>query len=338
MLANQVRWIRALAQRPDVEEVRVLTPRHGRAELPANVSVYAFGGPPPLQVARASLRFYARLLTMGRGLDWALVAQGGHYPALLLPWKLLTRRPLYQWKAMPHVSRRMRFYARYCDDLIFTATAGSFPLASDKVRVIGHGIDTELFSPPAAPDSPSGDIVVVTRVAEVKRLDQMIRAVAEVGRRCSSTPNLDIVGACDTRSQAHRRHLLRLIEDLDLGGKVRLLGGIDHDQLPNLLAHYRVSLNFAETAFDKAAGEAMASGLPVLTCNPRVSEVIPEALHDRLVVAPDDVAAQAAAIHQALTWGDATRRQIGLQLRQAIVDNHSLDALFTKILDATTSR
>jgi len=313
----------------------VLTPRRGRADLPPGVTVHPFGSRPPLQVARASARFYARLARVVRGVDLAFVAQGGHYPALLLPWKLVSRRPVYQWKAMPHISARMRFYARYCDDLVFTATPGSFPLAGDSVRVVGHGIDTELFAAPhpGAP-APGRDLVTVTRIAPVKRLEEMIRAVAEVRRRFGRAPGLDIVGACDARSQDHRRHLLQVIDALDLGASVRLVGAVEQARLPALLADYRATLNFAETAFDKAAGEAMASGLPVLTTNPRVAEVVPAELHPELVLAAGDPVAQAEAIHQALSWGEATRTSIGERLRQAVVDHHSLDALFAKILAA----
>lgn len=330
VLANQVRWIRALAERPEVCEVRVLATTVGPARLPNAVTVRAFGSHPPLRRLRASLRFYGCLARAASGADLALVVQGGHYPALLLPWKLVARRPLYQWKAMPHISARMRFYARYCDDLVFTATPGSFPMELEKVRVVGHGIDTDLFT--IRPAVPSRDLVTVTRIAAVKRLDQMIRAVGELHRRFGRSVTLDIIGPCDRRSREHRSDLERLISHLGLSGAVRLMDSVDHARLPELLTRYRATLNFAETAFDKAAGEAMASGLPVVTSNARVAEVLPPELHPELVVGQDDLLGQADAIRRVLTWGPARRKAVGEDLRRVVVDHHSLDALFGKIL------
>lgn len=328
-LANQVRWIRTLAARDDVEHVTVLTPRQGRASLPANVTVRSFGAEPPLRFLRVVGRFN---LAMARGpaADLYFVSQGGPYPVLLLPWKLATGRPLYQWKAMPHISGRMRFYARFCDDLIFTATPGSFPLASDKVRVVGHGIDTDLFRPTTG--TPPRDLVYVTRITPVKRLDHAVRVVDECRRRFGRQYTLDIVGPCDSRSRDHERYLSELVRDLDLTENVRFLGSVSQAALPELLGRYRAAVNFAETAFDKSAGEAMASGLPVITSNARVTEVLPVDLRPVLSVAKDDVAAAAGTVHQVLAWDDERRAEVGSRLSRVIVEGHGLGALFDKIL------
>lgn len=329
-LANQVRWIRSLAANTKVDTVRVLTPKHGPAQFPPNVNVLVFGARPPFRFVRASLRFYRQLLKARRGADFAFVSQGGPYPALLLPWKVMSRRPIYQWKAMPHVSARMRFYARWCDDLIFTATPGSFPMQLDKVRVIGHGIDTDLFRPGSL--ERTRDLIVVTRIAPIKGLHQVVRALAECRRRFGVAPTLDIVGPCDSKSESYRRSLIQLVADLGLQGSIGLLGSIDQHKLPELIGRYRATVNFSETAFDKAAGEAMASGLPIVTSNPRVAEILPPELHPLLVVPADNVAAQAAAIHDVLEWDEAERARVGTRLRGVIVNEHGLDALFDKVL------
>jgi glycosyltransferase involved in cell wall biosynthesis len=283
-----------------------------------------------LQVLRASVRFYLRLLGPARGSDVAFVCQGGQYPALLLPWKLLLRRPVVQWKAMPHISARMRFYARYCDDLVFTATPGSFPMELDTVRVVGHGIDTDLFRP--VEGAPARDLVVVTRIAPVKQLDVAIRAVARHRDRTGRAVTLDIVGPCDSKSEAHRDELVGLIDELGLGDTVRLVGSVEQADLPELLAGYRAALNLSTTAFDKAAGEAMAAGLALISSNPRVAEALPADLRADLVVPDADVDALAAAIERVLSWTDEQRRALGRRLRELVVAEHGLHALFDKIV------
>lgn len=330
-LAHQVRWIRALSGHERVARVRVLTPGRGPASLPPNVSVHVFGATGRWALARTLIGFQCAMATAGRGASLYFVSQGGPYPALLLPWKVLSGRPVFQWKAMPQISPRMRFYARVCDDLVFTATPGSFPLVSEKVVVVGHGIDTALFCP--RPDeTPTRDLVAVTRVAPIKGLDQAVRAVAECRRRLGRAPTLDIVGPCDSKSQDHLRELYRLVAELALEREVRILGAVDQAELPAMLSDYRAALNFSDTAFDKAAGEAMACGLPLVTTNPRVVEVLPEDLRARLVAPAGDVSAQAGAIQGVLSASDVERRAIGGRLREVVVREHGLDALFGKII------
>ncbi|MGH3850623.1 MAG: glycosyltransferase family 4 protein, partial [Pseudonocardiaceae bacterium] len=268
-----------------------------------------------------------------RDVDFFFVAQGGPYPALLLPLKLALRRPLYQWKAQPHVSARMKFYARRCDDLIFTATPGSFPaeVKPGKVLAVGHGIDTDLFRPSAQNGlAPKRDLVAIGRVSPIKRLDVVIRALAACRQRVGVAPTLDVIGP----STDLRYDLEQLAHHLALDQSVRFLGSIDHAHVPPLLNQYRAMVNFSDTAFDKAAGEAMACGLPVVTTNPCTSEMLPSQLTAELSAAHDDPADQARALTAVLGWSDQTREANGRRLRDTIVANHGLDSLFDKILAA----
>ncbi|MGH9022868.1 MAG: glycosyltransferase family 4 protein [Acidimicrobiia bacterium] len=333
-VATQVRWIRSLASKPAVSHVHVLTARRGRADLPPNVTVAVFGarGWP-----RTILRFVAQAARLRRGdVDLFFVAQGGPYPALLLPFKLAFRRPLYQWKAQPHVSARMRFYARYCDDIVFTATPGSFPSDVGRVVVVGHGIDIDLFQPDQVESAePKRDLVFVGRIAPIKRLEAVIRALAGVRDSRGRTPSFDIVGPCAPRDEPYRQSLVDLSASLGLDGSVRFLGSVGHDDAARLLRNYWAAVNFSETAFDKAAGEAMATGLPVITTNSRAAEMLPRDLQRQLAASPEDPAELVRLIHVVLSCNVFVRADVGRRLRENIVAHHSLDALFDKILAAS---
>ncbi len=329
VLAAQVRWIEALAEDPRVEHVHVLTPRSGVCKLPANVTIRTFGGSDKHLVLRIA-SFYRELLKIREPVSFFLVSQGGPYPALLLPWKLTRGRSIYHWKAMPHVSWRMRFYANYCDDLIFTATPSSFPVHMKKVRVVGHGIDTELFQ--AGNLETSRDLVATGRISSVKRYHQAIRALAACRDRFGMTYGLDVIGPCDSRSQDYRQKLLGLIDELGLNGAVRLRGSVKYHELPHLMEKYRAALNLSDTAFDKSSGEAMAMGIPVITSNPSTLEVLPPDVRSVLAVPREETAAQAQTIHEVLSWNLDRRSDVGKRLRKIIVDEHGLGALFGKIL------
>lgn len=329
-VATQVRWIRELAARPQVEHLHVLARSRGPAVLPSNVSMQTFGRE---DWPRTIVHFLQRALAVrSREVDLFFVAQGGPYPALLLPIKLARGKAVYQWKAHAHVSSRMRFYARVCDDLVFTPTLSSLPLDLPNIRVVGHGIDTQLFRPdPAA--HREGDLVAIGRIAPVKRLHVALEAMHACRATWGRTPKLDIVGPCQAKDEAYHRRLVELVEDLGLAGDVRFLGSVTHEQLPALLATYRASINFSDTAFDKAAGESMAVGVPVITTNDCTTEMLPPELRPLLAVAREDEVGQARLLHEVTGWEADTRLRIGSALRDTVVQHHSLDSLFDKILE-----
>lgn len=326
--ATQIAWIRSLASKPQIEHVRVLAPANGRSMLPTNVTVHVLGRS---GWWRRIIRFYRELARRGcTDVDFFFVAQGGPYPALLLPVKLIRRRPLYQWKAHSHVSPRMRFYARLCDDLIFTATPSSLPIDLDKVRIVGHGIDTGQFRPREG--SPRHDLVAPGRIAPAKRLEWAVRALGECRDRFGVTPTLDIVGTCSRKDEPYRQQLVALIAGLGLTEAVTFRGAVQHGDVPDLLGHYRAMLNFSETAFDKAAAEAMAVGVPVITTNPCTIETLSQDLQRQLAAPEGDVAEQASLIHDVLSWDDNRRAAVGKELRGIVVRDHSIDSFFDRIL------
>jgi glycosyltransferase involved in cell wall biosynthesis len=332
--AIQARWISTLARMPGVEHVHVLTPRAGEVTLPANVTVREFGNSSPsrfVRNVRMLFAFWREVLLAGPfRQDLFFVVQGGPYPAQLLPFKLLTGRPIFQWKAQQHVSPRMRFYARYCDDLLFTATEQSFPMDLPNKRVVGHGIDTDLFRP--AEVAEKRDFVTVGRISPIKKIDRMLHALALHRDKFGTVPSLDIIGEVTRSSRAHAAELEALAERLGLRDAIRFVGHVDYGNLPALLSGYRAFLNLSGTAFDKAVGEAMACGVPVLTTNPCVVESLPAELRPYLVVDGDGADALAASMRAALGWDPATRGWLATSVRQHVVQEHGLHAFFGKIL------
>jgi glycosyltransferase involved in cell wall biosynthesis len=331
--AAQTRWITTLAHDPRVAHVLVLTTKSGTAALPSNVTMRQLARGSP---ARLYLSFIWEVLkSRPFGQDFFLVVQGGAYPAFLLPIKLLTGRPVYQWKAQPHVSRNMRFYVRHCSDLVFTATEHSLLIDSPKKRVIGHGIDTEAFFP--VRETVDRDFITVGRISPIKSIEMMIRAISRCRDLYGVKPRLDIVGKTTGKSQAYVEHLRSLAQELSLERSITFLGHVPYSQLPSLLSRYRASLNFSATAFDKAVGEAMACGLPVITSNPCVIEVLPNDLRAWLATSPDDVETQAKALHRAMCWDTATERSLRSGVREYVQSHHNLASFFKTMLDEIAS-
>ena len=330
VLATLVGWIRSLAEDPAVDGVRVLTLRRGRFDLPENVVVVGLGAG---RLARL-WNFYRQVaVAIRRGeADFFFVLQGGPYPALLLPVRLLTRRRVYQWKTHAYVSRSMAFYARWCDDLVFTATPSSFPLVLRNVRVVGHGIDTQRFHPSAADGPVTADLIAVGRLTPVKRLDCVFRALSACREISGRAWTLDVCGPTLEGDQRYRAELEELVQQLGLAGSVRFLGPASQEEMNALLGRYTAAVNFSDTGFDKAIAEAMACEKPVLSTNACFAELLPEDLRDLLVPDHDDPQSQARGIVRVLELDAGERREIGERLRDIVVEHHSLTRFWGKIL------
>lgn len=335
--ATLVRWIRALARDPGVARVRVLALRVGRYDLPENVTVVDLG----VGKATRLWNFYVEVIRAisRRQADFFFVLQGGPYPALLLPVKLLTGRRVYQWKTHSHVSRRMAFSARWCDDLVFTATPSSFPLDLPNVRVVGHGIDLDLFRPPAADVTATADLVTVGRVTPVKRIDRIVAALGVVRDMTGHACSLDVCGPELDGDRHYRADLDALVARLEMSDAVRFVGAVPQDELQAVLGRHRAAVSFSDGGLDKAIAEAMACGLPVVSTNAAFAELLPDDLREVLVLDHDDVHAQALGITRVLDLDERDRRAIGERLRAIVADRHGLAQFWGKILaDIAVSR
>lgn len=327
--ATTVRWIDTLAGRPEIAHLTVLA--HDAGELPVwpNVTVRVFRGRGRIGTA---WRFYAEVArAMRGGVDAFFVHQGGPYPVLLWPIKLWRRIPVYYWKAHPHISVWTWLSARFVATKVFTPTPASLPLALPRLVIVGHGIDVAQFSRSLRPP-PHLDLVTTGRVSPVKRLDVMVRALARCNDRFGTRFRLDIYGPTIPRDDGYRRQLEHLIDELGLSDLVVLRGAVDQAELPGILSAYRLFLNFSNTALDKAAAEAMACGLLVLSTNPAVEEILPPSMRSQLIAPADDADAQADAIHGLMTLGEPQRADLAAALRELIVSDHNLEVLIGRIL------
>lgn len=168
-------------------------------------------------------------------------------------WRLRGKKTAL-WYTHKAVNLRLRIAAWFAD-VIFSASKESFRLPSKKVRIMGHGIDTDFFSPdPAIVRSEWA--LSVGRLMKSKRHDLAIRDAVRDGRE------LRIAGEGPERS-----NLERLAQEL--GARVRFLGGLTQVQLRDEYRRAVCLIHRSETgSLDKVVLEALACGLPVNTSDP----------------------------------------------------------------------
>ena len=123
------------------------------------------------------LNFYRYIWQLRHDYDVVFIHMNPEYTVLGgLFWRLWGKRTAL-WYTHKSVNLKLRIAAAFTN-VIFTASKESFRLHSRKVRVIGHGIDTDFFSPDA--HTARGEwILSVGRLMKSKRHDLAIRRAAQ---------------------------------------------------------------------------------------------------------------------------------------------------------------
>jgi glycosyltransferase involved in cell wall biosynthesis len=267
LLGFFIEWILRFSKR--FEKVLVICFETGRYTFPENVEVLNLGKNKGTSKFGQLLNFYKFIFSKRNEYDtvfvhmnpiWAVV--GG------LPWRLLNKK-IHLWYTHKAVTLKLRLAEKFADT-IFTASKESFRLPSSKVIVTGHGIDTELFKPNgnSKPFNEDLKILSVGRIASVKNYETLIDAARLL---MDSGFNFVIDLAGEPTLKEDKIYLEKICEQIRSGGltsKIRFLGRIDHDQLPNLYNHYDLFVHMSRTgSLDKAILEAMSCGLSAVSSN-----------------------------------------------------------------------
>jgi glycosyltransferase involved in cell wall biosynthesis len=309
------------------ERVVVLTHKVGRFEALPNMDVLTF----PLGLQRAPARwvggrwlinhFVWRLWKQHR-FDAVFIHMNVEWAYRLFPVFRMARVPVLLWYAHGSVTRRLRL-AHRCVSTVVTSTPEGFRLASDKLRVIGQGIDTVAFSmQPIEP--PYADIITVSRLSARKRIERLVDALAVVRSARPAEPiRLRVIGSTVTAADRDYERTLRArVRERGLEQHVDFVG---HVPMAAIAGYYRsafVHVNVSATgSMDKTVLEALACGCPVLTANEAFTEFF--ASHPECLLAdtePETIAARIVEIYD----------------RRFATDRHALRALVDGRHDVAT--
>ena len=329
-------WVHALARRFRRVDVLALAAGPRPLAAPANVVVHSLGKERGSGRIGQLARFYAvaaRLAThpSSERPGAILAHMVPRYAVLAAPVARLLRIPLVLWYAQGGVSRELRLANRLVDRVV-SASRGSYPLDDRRLVVVGHGIDTTRYTP-AAPEQTSGVplLLSVGRLSPVKDYETALTALSLLHRHGKADagrmpPSLRICGAPLSASDtAYAQHLRQRVGELGLGDAVEFAGDVPYAAM---LEEYHRAAVFVHTSrtgsLDKVALEAMACGVPVVTCNPAVQDEL-GSWWDVLSFPAGDAAALAARIEAVLGWAAGERQAADAIFRQRVVVCHSLE-------------
>lgn len=243
------KWIDEFAKHCD--EVTVIANEVGRHTLPENVTVFSLGKEGGSSRLARYVKFLSLIVWFSGRYDSVFCHMNPEYVIAGAWWWRLVHKRVVFWYMHKSVTPRLKL-AEQLADVIVTASPESFRLPSKKVHVVGHGIDTDIFTPDAS-------VVRGTHALSVGRLDKSKRHDKAIDIALSLGKELRIAGEGPER--AHLEEYAR-----SRGARVAFLGGLTQEKLRDEYLRAALFIHTSETgSLDKVLLEATACGTPIIT-------------------------------------------------------------------------
>ncbi len=327
-----IEWIRRLSQRAD--HIYVICLFKGKYNLPANVEVVSLGKEEAESDPKYLFRFYRYIWQLRDDYDSVFVHMNPMYVVLGgIFWRAFKKK-IVLWYAHGNVSSILRV-ADKLTNVSVASTPEGYRIKSSKLRVIGQGIDTEKFKNQNSKTKNTGDkfkIVSVGRISPSKDYETLVKAVQKLRNEGVTNFEVEIAGHPMTKkSIIYLETLKKAIDNNNLADSFKLIGPIANKDLPPFLNSADLFVNMSHTgSLDKAILEAMSCGLPVLTCNEALENVLGRH-KDVLMYSKKDSRALAEKINSMINMPSEERAKLSSALREIVVRNHNLDGFIDKL-------
>lgn len=325
-----MRWIEALAAR--LEFLDVICQETANPDLPENVRAHSMGKEVGKSRREQAWRLTQYLRALVPEADGVFCHMIPRYVLFAAPWTRPKRKPLLLWYTQWHDNPELRT-AHALATHIVTASETSFPLESEKTYVMGHGIDTLNFRAAESEMHPP-TVVLVGRLARVKRQDWLLRAAAQiVGRMDVGAFQVQLIGGPVEGEPDYPADLELMVRYLDPVPPVVFTGPLPHTEVGERLQECAVAVNLTYAgSFDKAGLEAMLAAKPLLTSNPAFLPLLAE--YADLLYVPEEEGDEGLAERLAavLALAPYERAEIGRELRERVIEQHSLGVMMDRLV------
>ena len=174
-------------------------------------------------------------------------------------------------------------------------------------------------------------ITSVGRITLSKDYETLIKATERL-KENGLNFRVEIAGQPATKGDlAYLEHLKEIIKNKNLADIFKFIGPIANKNLPPFLQSANLFVNMSHTgSLDKAILEAMACGLPVLTCNEALKNVLGN-YADRFMYPKKDDKVLAEKISLIISLSAGEVEFISADMRKIVVENHGLDKFIDKL-------
>lgn len=326
-------WVNALARR--CAHVSVITMFAGELAVEDNVAVHSLGKERGWSESHRLWVFYRHVAKVlrERQIDACFAHMAPLFATLFAPIAKPTRVPVLLWYAHGSMPKTVRL-AHALSDRCVTSTPSAFRLPSAKLFVIGQGIDTEVFRPPAeVPPDYMRTTISIGRISRTKRIDEMLAALAILRADRGIDARLEVTGEPLTSLDwEYQRELLRDAESLGVMDAVAFVGAVPYREIPARYHRGAIFLNLSENrSIDKAILESMASGCIPVSRNESFQALAAKEGLQELVPGPGaDGVADCLARMFGRSLSD--REALVARLRRIVTREHCLGSLADTLL------
>lgn len=265
-------WIERFAEK--CERVTVICLESGTYTLPGNVEVLSLGKERGTTKLGKIARFYWYIFRERNNYDRVFVHMNPEYVVMGGPlWRLWKKRVML-WYTHRSVTTTLRL-AEKLAHIVASASMEGFRISSKKLKILGHGIDTESLKAQSPDFSRPLVITHVGRITRIKHIDVVIRAARELLDRGIAIARIDLVGGAVTQEDRGYKVVLEgLVNTLGLVDIVRWRGGMKSSDIPGVFAESSITVNAApEGGMDKTVLESLAISRPAFVSNPAFRDV-----------------------------------------------------------------
>jgi len=322
-------WVSELARH--CEKITVIALGVGEYDLPANVKVLSLGKENGRSKIKYLWRFYKYIIGERKNYDTVFVHMNPEYVVLGgWFWKLL-RKKISLWYAHGFVPLSLKIAEKFVD-IIFSSTKTGCRLVSPKIKTVGQGVDLNKFKPGNKKANKKFQLLALGRISPIKDYETLINAAERLIKNDSINLDVKIIGGPATKSdKKYFEKLKKEVSDRELNDGIRFLGPAPFRGVERFFAEADLMVNPSLTgSLDKTMVEAMACGVPVLSCNESLREILNNEL---LLFAKGDSYELSQKIKIFFEMDSNTREAIGLQLRSIVEQEHSQEKLINKIVN-----
>lgn len=312
-----------------LEKVYAVCLSQGEYQLPGNVEVFSLGKESGFLKLRQIIRLQKFLLAHLRETDGIYAHMCPIYAIASYPLAKIFGKKLILWYAHGHISWKLRLAEKLADEIVTSSLAGC-RIKSKKVKVLGQGIDTDIFKPKYDSAAADFNILYASRLVPVKDHKTLIDAVnILVNQKNIKNLKVRIMGTPLLENQKeYLEKLKKSVEDFGLDEYIEFLPGVSYLKMPEYYQRANLFVNPSYTgSLDKVVLEAMASGCLVLTCNEAYSEI----LSGKYLFKKQDPVDLAEKIINLKNTGRDDN------LREIVLKSHNLDNLTEKVISRFNS-
>lgn len=325
------RWLEEFSKK--CEKVTVICLYKGEYSLPNNVRILSLGKEKGVCRLKYLFNFYKYIFKYRREYDSVFVHMNQIYMILGGSWWKMMNKKISLWYAHKNISLSLRL-ATKITDIIFTASEKSFRLSSKKIKVMGHGINTEKFSPAVNVRQDNFfNIVTIGRISPVKKYEDLITVIEKLSQndKFRSKIKVNIVGgAIDVLGEKYFSELKNLVKVKKLEGLINFVGPVSNDQVVDILRNSDLFVHMSQTgSLDKVVLEAMACEVLVLSNN---ESVVNDVFKNNSLFCYKDNNELLYKIEKIIGLDEKELDNFKKENRQLVVFGHNLINLINRIL------